>query len=93
MKLHIMYYIFKEHLVIILQIYKKIFNLQYFFEKISKNYKLQKVPDSNWWIHKIGSLANCWFKPLTQPSKNRSHFIILPTYKLNFFAVMTSLIH
>ena len=30
---------------------------------------LRRILDSNQWIpYDIGSLANCWFKPLTQPS-------------------------
>ena len=35
---------------------------------------LRRILDSNQWIpYDIGSLANCWFKPLTQPSFSMSN--------------------
>ena len=37
---------------------------------IIKLFNLRKIVDSNHWTpYEVGSLANCWFKPLTQFSK------------------------
>ena len=44
---------------------------------------LRRILDSNQWIpYDIGSLANCWFKPLTQPSV---HLIFKSVQKYSFF--------
>ena len=47
---------------------KKVYKIE---NQIFVDYSLRRALDSNQRIpYDIGSLANCWFKPLTQPSLN-----------------------
>lgn len=51
-------------------------------------YLKRKVQDSNLWtLLRIGSLANCWFKPLTQLS-NLDNLLIIRVLRTRFELVM-----
>ena len=60
--------------------HKKIYKVEF---QLLVDFFKRRVLDSNQWIpYDIGSLANCWFKPLTQPSV---HLIFKSVQKYAFF--------
>ena len=61
---------------------KKVYKIE---NQIFVDYSLRRALDSNQRIpYDIGSLANCWFKPLTQPSLNHLFVKERCKYTTNF---------